>query len=153
MGFWSTIKGWFNIGGVKVNIEGLNQVIPKDGNRITAKVNLTTKEDKRINKVTYKFLLKKTTGRGEEKKTKENVISQHDLSEPFDLKAGETKTLDLDLAYSLEKTLKDMGGVLGGIGKLAAFAAAEQEEYFVIAQADVKGAAISPSHWVSVTVK
>lgn len=153
MGLWGTIKGWLNIGGVKVRIEGLNQVIPKDGSQITAKVNFTTKEDKHVNKVTYKFLLKKTTGRGEEKKTKEYVIAQHVLSDPFDLKASETKTLDLNLDYSLEKTLKDMGGVLGGIGKLAAFASAEQEEYFVVATADVQGAAISPSHWVAVTVK
>jgi sporulation-control protein spo0M len=153
MGFFDTIKGWFNIGGVKVKIEGLNQVVPKDGSKLTAKVNLSSKSDKHVNKLTYKFLLKKSKGRGDEKETKEYVIAQRVLSEPFDLKAGETKTLDFDLDYSLEKTLKDMGGVLGGIGKLAAFASSEKEEYFVIAQADVKGAAFSPSDWVSVTVK
>jgi sporulation-control protein spo0M len=153
MGLWSTVKGWLNIGGVKVTIEGLNKVIKKDENKITAKVVLTTKEDKHVDRLQYKFLLKKTTGSGEQKQTKEYVIAQHVLTEQFDLKAGETKTLDLELMYSLEKTLADMGGVLGGIGKVASFLSTDKEEYFVVAQADVKGAAISASHWVPVTVK
>jgi hypothetical protein len=153
MGLWGTVKGWLNIGGVKVDIQDLNQVVPKEGSHISGKVVLATKSDKTVTKVTCKFLLKKTTGRGEEKKTKEFVIAQRAVPGPLELKAGEERTLDLDLDYSLEKTLKDMGGVLGGVGKLAAFATGEQEEYFVVAQADVKGAALSPSKWVPVTVK
>ena len=119
MGLWSTIKGWLNIGGVKVTIEGLNPVISKDENRLTAKVNLTTKEDKHVDRLQYKFVLKKTTGSGEQRKTNEYIIAQHVLTEQFDLKAGETKTLDMELHYSLQKTLADLGGVLGGIGKVA----------------------------------
>jgi sporulation-control protein spo0M len=153
MGLWSTIKGWLNIGGVKVTIEGLNNVISKDENVIKATVNLTTKSEKHVDRVEYKFLLKKTTGSGEERKTKETVIAQHVLTEQFDLKPGETKTLDMELHYSLAKTLADMGGVLGGIGKAAKFLSSDKEEFFVVAQADVKGAAISASHWVPVTVK
>ncbi len=38
MGFWDTVKGWFNIGGVKVKIEGLNTQVPKSGSKLTAKV-------------------------------------------------------------------------------------------------------------------
>ncbi len=153
MGLLDTVKGWLNIGGVKVKIEDLNQVIPKDGSKITARVNLMSKSDKTVTRVTYKFLLKKSTGRGQEKETKEYVIAQRADPGPFDLKAGDTKTLNLDLDYSLAKSLKDLGGVLGGIGKIAAFASAEKEEYLVVAQADVKGAAISPSDSVRVTIK
>ncbi len=43
-------------------------------------------------------------------------------------------------------------GGLGAIGKVGAFLSSDKEEYFVVAQADVKGAAFSPSHWVEVTV-
>jgi hypothetical protein len=152
MGFFDTVKGWFNIGGVKVKIEGLNQVVSKSGSKINAKVNLTTKKDKLVNKVVYKFLLRKTTGSGEEKKTKDYTISESIHGEPFELRAGETKTLDLDLTYNLEKSLKDMGGVLGAVGKVGAFFSSDKEEYFVVAQADVKGAAFSPSHWIEVSV-
>jgi len=153
MGFVSTIKGWLNIGGVKVQIDNLSQVVPKDGNRINAKVVLSTKSDKTVSKVLYKFLLKRTSGRGDDKETKEYVISQRVEPGPFELKASETRTLNMELDYALEKTLKDMAGVLGGVGKLAAFATGEKNEYYVVAQADVKGAAVSPSKWVKVAVK
>ena len=153
MGLISTIKGWFNIGGVKVKIEGLSQVVPKTGNKITAKVTLTTKTDKSVTKLKYKFLMKRTTGSGNEKKTKDVVIAERAVAEPFELKAGESKTFDFDLDYTLEKGLKDQGGVMGGIGKLAAFASGEKDEYFVVAEADVKGAAFSTSDSVALTVK
>jgi len=54
------------------------------------------------------------------------------------------------LNYSVEKSLKDMGGVLGAIGKLGAFAAKEKLEYFVIAECSVKGTAMTPSDKVEV---
>jgi hypothetical protein len=151
MGMWDTVKGWLNIGGVKVKIEGLNKTIPKSETKIVANCNLTTKSDKTVTKLVYKFLLKKTTGSGENKKTKEYVIAQSVLP-GFDLKANETKTLDFELTYNLEKSLADMGGVLGAIGKVGAFLSTDKEEYYVVAQADVKGAAISPSDWVPVKV-
>ncbi len=151
MGFWDTVKGWFNIGGVKVKIEGLNTQVPKSGSKLTAKVNLSTKSDKTVTKVVYKFLLKKTTGPNDKRETKEYVIAQTSLP-GFDLKANETKVLDFDLPYNFEKSLADMGGVLGAIGKVGAFLSSDKEEYFVVAQADVKGAAFSPSDWVAVKI-
>jgi len=153
MGLWGTIKGSLNIGGVSVKIEELNQVVPKDGNRITAKVVLTTKEAKTVSKLLYKFHLTKTSGSGDSKKTEEFIIAQKAVPGPFELAAGESKTFDLELDYALAKTLKDMGGVLGGVGKLAAFASGEKEEYLVTAIAEVKGTALSPSKSVKVTVK
>src|SRR5271166_1746134 len=80
-GFFGTIKGWLNIGGVKVKIEDLSQVVPKDGSHISAKVNLTTKDAKTVNKVLCKFLLKKSTGSGESKETKEYVIAQRVITD------------------------------------------------------------------------
>jgi hypothetical protein len=43
--------------------------------------------------------------------------------------------------------------MLGGVGKLAAFATAEKDEYYVVAEADVKGTALDPSAKVKVAVK
>jgi hypothetical protein len=45
-----------------------------------------------------------------------------------------------------------MGGVLGTVGKIGAFMAKEKEEYYVVAEADVEGAAFNPSRWVEVTL-
>jgi sporulation-control protein spo0M len=153
MGLLGTIKGWLNIGGVKVKLEGLNQIIAKDGNLISAKVRLTSKSEKQVLKMVYKFLLERTTGRGDEKKTKEFLIAERVLPEGFTMQAGEEKVVDFSLNYSLDKSLKDMGGMLGGLGKMAAMATAEKDEYFVIAEVDVKGTALDPSDKVAVTIK
>jgi hypothetical protein len=152
MGLLDTVKGWFNIGGISVKIQDVNPMVPKTGNKITGKVLLNTKTDKQVKNMTYKLVLKQTTGRGNEQKTKEYVLGQSGLDQPFELKKDETKTLDFNLPYSIDKSLKDMGGVLGAIGKIGAFAAAEKNEYFVVAQCGVKGAAFSPSASVPVTI-
>jgi hypothetical protein len=152
MGLLDTIKGWFNIGGVSVKIQDVNPMVPKTGNKITGKVILSTKTDKEVKTMAYKLLLKRTTGRGNERKTKDYVLAQSGQDQPFELKKDETKTMDFTIPYSIEKSLKDMGGMLGAIGKIGAFAAAEKDEYFVVAECGVKGAAFSPSASVPVTI-
>jgi len=152
MGLWSTIKGWLNIGGVKIKIENMNQRISRGGSQITGQAVLTSKSDKKVRKMVYKFLLKRTSGSGAEKKTKEFNIAQSVVDQPFEIKPGETKTQDFTITYALEKSLKDLGGVLGAIGKIGAFAAKEKDEYYVVAEADVEGAAFNPSRWVEVTL-
>ena len=153
MGLLDTIKGWLNIGGVKVRLEGLNDVVAKTGTNIKGKVILTSKSDKTVLKVTYKFVLQRTKGSGDDKEVEEKVIATRVLPESFEIKTGETKELEFDLTYSISADLKDKTGVLGGIGKLAAFATSEKDEYFVIAEADVKGTPLDPSAKVKVTVK
>jgi hypothetical protein len=145
MGLWTTIKGWLNIGGVKVELRDVPTQISKAGNTITGKVILTTKSDKQVQKVLYKFLRRRTSGRGNEKKTDDTVLAQNTVNEAFELKPGDHKEMDLRIDYSLAQELKDQGGVLGGIGKFGAFAAGEKDEYFVVAEASVKGAAFNPS--------
>ena len=76
MGMWSTIKGWFNIGGVKVKIQDLVPRVSRSGNTLNAKVALTTKTDKQILKVKYLFLWRKTTGKDAEKKTEQQIYGQ-----------------------------------------------------------------------------
>ena len=152
MGFMDTVKGWLNIGGVKVKLQDVNQMVPRSGSQITGKVLLTSKGDKHVLKVVYKFYLRKTTGRGEQQQTKEFIIGQSALNEPFDMKEGESKTLDFAIPYSIEKGLKDMGGVVGAVGKLGAFATGEKLEYFIEALCDVKGTALDPSDKLEVTI-
>jgi sporulation-control protein spo0M len=152
LGFLDTVKGWLNIGGVKVKLQDVNPRVSRSGSQITGKVLLTSKGDKHVLKLTYKFIVQKTTGRGEDRKTKEFTLSQTALNEPFDIKTGESRALDFSIPYSLEKALKDQGGVLGAVGKIGAFAVGEKEEFFVVAECDVKGTALDPSDKVEVTL-
>ncbi len=152
MGMWSTIKGWFNIGGVKVKIEDLVPRVSRSSNTLNAKVALTTKTDKQILKVKYLFLWRKTTGKDAEKKTEQQIYGQSVLDTPFELKAGETKVLDMRIDYVVPARLQDRGGMLGAVGKLGAFAVSEKDEYLVIAEASVKGTAFGPSDTVRVQI-
>ncbi len=152
MGMWSTIKGWFNIGGVKVKIDSLVPRVSRSSNTLNAKVALTTKTDKQILKVKYLFLWRKTTGKDAEKKTEQQIYGQSVLDTPFELKAGETKVLDMRIDYVVPARLQDRGGMLGAVGKLGAFAVSEKDEYLVIAEASVKGTAFGPSDTVRVQI-
>jgi hypothetical protein len=69
-------------------------------------------------------------------------------SEPFEIKTGETKSLDFSIPYSFGKTLIDQGGVLGALG---AKASGFQEAYFVIVVCDVKGTAMDPKATIQMT--
>jgi len=152
LGFIDTVKGWVNIGGVKVKLQDVNPRISRSGQQITGKVVLTSKGEKHVLKLVYKFVMLKTTGRGEDKKTKEFVLSQSVMNEPFDMKTGESRTLDFAIIYALETRLKDQAGMMGTVGKIGAFAVGEREEYFVIAECDVKGTALDPSDKLEVTL-
>lgn len=152
MGFLDTVKGWLNIGGVKVKLQEVNPRVSRSGSQITGKVALTSKGDKQVLKLSYKFVMKKTTGRGDDKKVKDFTLAQVIRDEPFEIKTGESKTLEFSIPYSLEKNLKDQGGVLGAVGKFGAFAVGEKEEYFVVAECDVKGTALDPVDKIEVTL-
>jgi hypothetical protein len=152
MGMWDTVKGWFNIGGVRVKIQDRKPQVSRSGNTINAKVSLTTKTDKQILKVKYIFLWKKTTGKGAEQKTEQQVFGTSTMDAPFELKAGETKVIDLRIDYTMPKRLQDMGGMLGAMGKLGAFATHEKDQYLVTAEASVKGAAFAASDTMQVSL-
>jgi hypothetical protein len=148
----STVKGWLNIGGVKVKFKDFKPNVSKSGNEIKGTVLLTSMGDKQVTKMGYKFILERTSGRGDEKETKEHILAQSIRQEPFEMKTGETKEVEFAIPYSLDKSLKDLGGVLGAIRKLGAFAAAEKDEYFVIASCSVKGAAFDVKDKTRVTL-
>jgi SpoOM protein len=152
MGLWDKIKGWFNIGGVKVKLSEVSPTVSKKGNAITGKAILTSKSDKQVLGLDYKFNLRKTTGSGEEKKVKDIVIGEAHSTEAFEIKADETKTVDFTIPYSIEKTLADMGGVLGAIGKVGNFISGDKLEYTISVSASVKGAAFDTSDTMTVTV-
>ena len=108
--------------------------------------------EKEVRRVVSKFVLRRTTGRGDQKQTKETVLGQDVNDGTFQLKPGERKVLDMSISYALDKELKAMGGVLGGLGKIGAFTSGEKDEFLLITTADVKGTALSPSAQKALTV-
>ncbi len=154
MGLWAKIKGWLNIGGVKVLLWKYNEPLSKSSPVISGGVLLKTKSDKTVTSLEVKVIEEFTTteGEGDDKKskTKTTVLGStkfpgHDagVGYPLDLKAGENKEQPFTVNVSLTDRLQNFGGVLGGVGKLAAWAAKEKLVYFLVAEARVKGSAFA----------
>lgn len=148
MGFFQTIKNKLGIGGVSVKLQVPAQVA-KSAGKVEGKIILTSKSEQQVVSLKVRFLEEFTTGRGDDKKTKEFELGIVKIPQGFTIKAGETKEIPFSLPFAIIKSdmdeLKDKGGALGAIGKLGAFAGGEKSEYFVEADADVKSAALDPS--------
>jgi sporulation-control protein spo0M len=156
MGFLSTIKKWFGIGGAKVQLTTPNS-LAKDAKTTNGSFTITTKSEVTITKMEVIFEEKYTKGSGDNKTVKEFEWGKTEWNETFVLKAGETKTVDFTLSFdrplSSTQAMADKGGVVGGIGKAASFLSSEKSEYFVKVDLDVKGAVLDPSDSVQVSFK
>jgi len=142
------IKQALGIGTIKVELTVPAQVRRSDGT-LQGSIKLTAKSDQEVTKLQIKLIESYTTGRGEEKKTRDFDLGELELPQQLVMKSGEVKSIDFQLGYSLLKSnndlLKERGGALGTLGKIGAFANNEKSEYFVTAVADVKGTALDPS--------
>ena len=149
MGFMGKIKQMFGIGGVKVVCAPATNDISSAGGSVDGRVELTSKTDQHVTKVEARMVELWTTGRGQEKKTKELEMGKVLVAADVPLKAGESKTLTFTLPYAVGKSmndrLKEKGGAIGAIGKLGAFAAGEKSEFELRVSAGVKGTMLSSS--------
>lgn len=148
MGFFQNIKNKLGIGGVNVSLTIPAQA-EKTAGTIEGKITLTTKSEQLVSGIEVKMIEEYTTGRGDDKTTKELTLGELKLSEEFTIKPGETKEIAFTLPFSIIKSnndeLKEKGGALGALGKVGAFADNEKSEYFIEADVDVKSAALDPS--------
>jgi hypothetical protein len=163
MGLWSTVKSWFNIGGVKALIWKFTQPLSRSNPVISGAVLLKTKSPKTVLGVEVKVIeeFTKTEGEGEDKRTKTEttVMGSAKFPEldpgvgyPLELKPGENQEQPFTVHVALTERLQNMGGVLGGIGKMAAWVAKEKVEYFLVAEVSVKGAAFKTSAREKLTI-
>ncbi len=148
MGFFQNMKSKLGIGGVKVELRIPSQV-GKDDGTVNGTIVLTTKSDQEVKGIEIKMIEEYTTGRGDNKETKELTLGQLKLNEVFTIKTGETKEIPFSLSFTIIKSsndeLKEKGGALGALGKVGAFADNEKSEYFIDADVDVTSAALDPS--------
>ena len=166
MGLWSKIKGWLNIGGVKVQILETENPFPEDDPVMKGRFSLTTKTDATILSTSVEFYAEETKVEGEEEKTEKTVFGSMSTEDylinedyPFELKAGESKELsfliiNVDVGGYVGRLAKK-GGVLGAVGKVAKFAGKLDDgeiEYFVEVTADVKGMPFDPTDKVEIKV-
>ena len=156
MGLLSKLKGWLNIGGVKLLLWKYTDPLSKTVPSMTGGVLFKSKSAKTVLSLEVKVIEEFTTteGSGEDKskKTETTVLGSikfpgYDIGVgyPLDLKAGEDKEQTFTFPLTLTSRLQNMGGVLGGVGKALSFLSGDKLEYFIVAEASVKGAAFKTS--------
>lgn len=149
MGLFQSFKNKLGIGGVSVELQVPAQV-DKSAGTMEGSIFLTTKSDQQLVKLSVKLVEEFTTGRGDEKKTKEFELGKmtQTLNDET-IKTGDRKELKFSLPFQILKSnndeLKEKGGAMGAIGKMASFATNEKSEFYVVADVDVKSAALDPS--------
>lgn len=153
MGFFNKIKNKLGIGGVKISIDVPGQ-ISKEEAKVAGKFTLTTKSDQEIVNMKVSLIEQFTTGRGDDKKTKNFTLGTQSFNDTFSIKIGENKEYSFDFPFVLKQStsdsLKGKGGALGAIGSMGKFANNEKSEYVVDVSVDVKSAVLDPSEEVDV---
>lgn len=147
MGFFDNIKNKLGIGGVSFTIDIPGQVSAEEG-KIDGKLQLTTKSDQKVLNIKVKVYEEHTSGRGNEKKTKEYDLGKQEIVGNFDIKTGEQKIIEFSVPFKIVKSshqeLAEKGGALGALGKMASFASDEKFAYYVKAEVDVESAVLDP---------
>ena len=152
MGFFGKLKQMFGIGGVKIVCTTPAATFVRAGGVISGQAQLTSKTDQLITRLVAKVVEVVTTKEGD--RTKEEVfdLGVTELGTDLALKAGESKTLDFNVAYtggrSFTDKMKAKGGMIGAMGKIGALASGEKSEYRLRVEASVKGAMIGSRHHV-----
>ena len=159
MGLWQTIKGWLNIGGVQVLLWKYTEPLKRSDPVITGAILLKTKTPKTVRGVEITFIEEYTHGKDDQRKTDTMVLGRYKVPDqgpglgyPLELQPDANKEEPFTIHVALTDRLQNRGGMLGAIGKFGAFAAQEKLEYFLVATADVQGAAFSPSHKVPMKI-
>ncbi|MCG8576791.1 MAG: sporulation protein, partial [Flavobacteriales bacterium] len=103
MGFFQKLKSKMGIGGVKIEIDTPGQISKEDG-RVTGKFYLTTKSDQEIKEMKVALLERYTTGRGEDKKTKEFTLGSQKYNDTFAIKTGDRLEYEFDFPFEILKS-------------------------------------------------
>lgn len=148
MSFFDTIKGWFNIGGVKVALQLDNKQISYSGHEIAGSVELSSKGEKEILSLTYRFLTRHTTGTGQARTVLDKIIAETVADVPFKMTPGEIKTL----RFAIPPEFYETGGVLGAVGKVGSLVAHARRSWHVMVVCDVRGTALDPMSMVEVSL-
>lgn len=153
MAFFQKIKNKLGIGGIKVSID-MPEEISKEAGVAKGKFTLTTKSDQAVKTIKVNLVEKYTTGRGEDKITKEFIVGSQKFDESFAIKPSEHRVFEFDFTFEISKSSQDIlleiGGELGKIGSLGKFANNKKSEFVLEVSIDVTSAPINPYEVIDV---
>ena len=163
MGFFDKVKGFLNVGGVSCKIKQVENPFPAGDTCMKGTFVLTSDSDRQVLSYTARFYKKTTKKEDGEEKTETETLGKCSSKDymyndeyPFEIAKGESKELSFLMTdVNCPPSLAAESGVVGAIGKMAAFASkmsGEKVEYFVEVTADVKGTPFDPTDTVQIQV-
>jgi len=155
MSFFKKVKDKMGIGGAGVRLH-IPDHAKKSDDFISGAIFLTTKSEQEVVDITVKLVESRTTGRGEDKKTKKRTCGEIKLPGDFTITPGDAKEFSFDLPFQAGAEWKDLSGgevefkgmktdLLKSVGKLASMASNETIEHHVNVVVDIKSAWRDPS--------
>lgn len=141
------VKNWLGIEGVKLELE-LPEAIGFNASPLKGKVVFYSKTEQEVTGLTIKLVERYARGRGETKKIDEYVCGKIDLDNGMKIPSEQPIALDFSLPFEILKSDMDRyankGFVFKGLVNIAKWASSVSSQYFVIAEAQVKGVALDP---------
>jgi sporulation-control protein spo0M len=141
------VKKWLGIEGVKLELD-LPETAFRQVEAITGKIRFFSKNAQEVTAIKVQFIEKYSRGRGEDKRIDEYQLGEIELNETVLVPAEEMIEIEFTLPFSMMQSEVDTFGerniFTSGLAKLAKSLNSVESQYFVEAEAKVKGTALSP---------
>lgn len=141
------VKQYLGIEGVKLNL-----VLPEEAEllsqRIAGKVRLSTMHQQTVTALRVRLVERYERGRGKDKKVDEYTLGKIELTQKINILEDTPIEIDFALPFEIFQsevdTFAERNRVFKSIAVLAKRAYKAQSSFYVIAEGDVKGTALSP---------
>ncbi len=141
------VKQYFGIEGVKINL-----VVPEDvrhyEKKVTGIVQLSSMNRQVVQSITVKMIERYERGRSNAKRIDEYELGKINLDKNIEIAPDAPLKLEFTLPFELLRSEVEAFGtknfIFKGIANAAKLAYGAQSEFFIIAEAKVKGTALSP---------
>lgn len=141
------VKKWLGIEGVKLELI-LPEVVSKDTESVKGRIRFTSMNQQTVTYINIVMLEKFSRGRGDEKLSDEYEMGNLSIDEIVEIPSDEVVEIAFELPIEFLKSemdeLEDRNFILGGLVKAAKWARGVESEFYIIAEARVKGVALNP---------
>lgn len=149
MSLFGKLKKGLGIGTASVSLDIKNTHLFEEG-IVPGSATITAKSDLHFTKISYSVFRETISGSGKEKKTDKRSIGKITDENPFDMKEGESKTVEfkipIEKKISMTEAIQAGSASFGGLGKIAGgLLTNKQVNYYVKVVADAEGVALDPS--------
>ncbi len=141
------VKNWLGIEGVKLELELPEKVASEEG-QIEGKIRFYSMQPQTVTLIKVFLTERYTRGRRKEKRIDEYCLGQMDLVQPIDIPANEPVEVEFTLPFEMLQSEMDefeqRNVLTKGLARAAKYLYSAKSNYFVEAEAKVKGTGLNP---------